>query len=77
MSKAFFYSPEGETNVYTETNEFSIFIPENNNSEKIMVNEAIQTEPKFVEDESPEKDYKVLKEFEQENQNEFLNRKRK
>ncbi len=73
MSKIFFYYPE--TDSYSESNK--LFNPDNNNQKK-MIDESVQTESKVNElDESPEKDYSFLKEQSKDNNNQYLNRKRK
>ena len=77
MSKVFFYSPDDSSACSEISEELKYNIPQNQ-GKKIMIDEGVQTEPKFIElDESPEKDYKILKEEIKEYNNIYLNKKRK
>ena len=75
MSKIFFYYPETDLYSFSESNK--LFNPDNNNQKK-MIDESVQTESKVNElDESPEKDYSFLKEQSKDYNNQYLSRKRK
>ena len=77
MSKVFLYCPEESSACSEISEELKYIIPENKNK-TIMIDEGMQTEPKYIElDESPEKNYKILKEDNIERNNIYLNKKRK
>ena len=75
MSKGLLYTLEVEQNITEATEGLTFLQPEN---KKIMVNEGIQTESAFKDDDDSENDTPIIKETpELEYKIEYLNKKRK
>ena len=75
MSKGLLYTLEVEQNITEATEGLTLIQPVN---KKIMVNEGIQTESAFKDDDDSENDTPIIKETpELEYKIEYLNKKRK